>query len=254
MLPTELNIEPIRADGVFFLQVGNKIIHLEFQTRPKSDPPLPLRMLDYWVRLYRLHKLYEKNLELEQVIIFLRRDTSPKVFEENFQIGKTTHYYRVIRIWECDPTPLLLQPELLPLAVLAKSEKPEMLLSQVAEKVSAIENQRQKSNISACVELLAGINYSEELIKMYLHDDILKESVTYQRILNEGVTKGVGLGKKDEAIALISRPLKKRFGEDSETIKPRLYTLSVEQLELFGESLFDFNSFEDAIEWLNNIN
>ncbi|MGI0481007.1 Rpn family recombination-promoting nuclease/putative transposase [Geminocystis sp. CENA526] len=258
MLPTELNIEPIRADGVFFLQVGNKIIHLEFQTRPKSDPPLPLRMLDYWVRLYRLHKLYERNLELEQVIIFLRRDTSSKVFEENFQVGNTTHYYRVIRIWECDPTPLLSKPELLPLAVLAKSEQPEMLLSQVAEKVNAIENQRQKSNISACVELLAGINYSEELIKMYLHDDILKESVTYQRILNDGVTKGEKLGEKkgekNEAIALISRLLKKRFGEDSETIKPRLNTLSVEQLELFGESLFDFNCFEDAIAWLNNLN
>jgi predicted transposase YdaD len=144
MLPTELNIEPIRADGVFFLRVGNKIIHLEFQTRPKSDPPLPLRMLDYWVRLYRLHKLYEQNWELEQVIIFLRRDTSPKVFEESFQVGNTTHHYRVIRIWECDPTPLLSQPELLPLAVLAKSEQPEMLLSQVAEKVKTIEDQRQK--------------------------------------------------------------------------------------------------------------
>ncbi|MGI0480776.1 Rpn family recombination-promoting nuclease/putative transposase [Geminocystis sp. CENA526] len=246
MLPTELNIEPIRADGVFFLQVGNKIIHLEFQTRPKSDPPLPLRMLDYWVRLYRLHKLYEKNLQLEQVIIFLRRDTSPKVFEDNFQLGKTTHYYRVIRIWECDPTPLLSKPELLPLAVLAKSEKPEMLLSQVAEKVNAIENQRQKSNISACVELLAGINYSEELIKMYLHHDILKESVTYQRILSDGFEKG--------EMALVSRQLKKRFGEISETIKPRLNTLSVEQLELFGESLFDFNTFEDAIDWLNQVN
>jgi predicted transposase YdaD len=246
MLPTELNIEPIRADGVFFLRVGNKIIHLEFQTRPKSDPPLPLRMLDYWVRLYRLHKLYEQNRELEQVIIFLRRDTSPKVFEESFQVGNTTHHYRVIRIWECDPTPLLSQPELLPLAVLAKSEQPEMLLSPVAEKVKTIEDQRQKSNIATCVELLAGINYSEELIKMYLHDDILKESVTYQRILNDG--------GKQEAIALISRLLKKRFGEVSETIKPRLQTLSIEQLELFGESLFDFESFEDAITWFNNLN
>jgi predicted transposase YdaD len=133
-----------------------------------------------------------------------------------------------------------------------------MLLSQVAEKVKTIENQRQKSNIAACVELLAGINYSEELIKMYLHDDILQESVTYQRILNEGVTKGVKLGEKkgekSEAIALISRLLKKRFGEVSETIKPRLQTLSIEQLELFGESLFDFESFEDAIAWLNNLN
>ncbi|MGI0481014.1 DUF4351 domain-containing protein [Geminocystis sp. CENA526] len=152
----------------------------------------------------------------------------------------------MIRIWECDPTPLLSKPELLPLAVLAKSEKPEMLLSQVAEKVNAIENQRQKSNISACVELLAGINYSEELIKMYLHDDILKESVTYQRILSDGFEKG--------EIALVSRQLKKRFGEDSETIKPRLSTLSVEQLELFGESLFDFSCFEDSIDCLNNLN
>ena len=76
---------------------------------------------------------------------------------------------------------------------------------------------------------------------MYLHDDILKESVN-QRML------------KTEAIALISRQLKKRFGEDSETIKPRLNTLSVEQLELFGESLFDFSCFEDAIDWLNNLN
>ncbi len=246
MLPTELNIEPIRADGVFFLQVGDTIIHLEFQTRPKSEPPLPLRMLDYWVRLYRLYKLYEKNYELEQVIIFLRQDTSEKVFEESFQVGNTTHHYRVIRIWECDPTPLLLQPELLPLAVLAKSEKPEMLLSEVAQKVKAIDNQRQKSNIAACVELLAGINYSEELIKMYLHDDILQESVTYQRILSDGFEKG--------EISLVSRQLKKRFGEISETIKPRLNILSVEQLELFGESLFDFESFEDAITWLNNLN
>jgi len=40
--------------------------------------------------------------------------------------------------------------------------------------------------------------------------------------------------------------LNNRQGEESETIKPRLNTLSVEQLELFGESLFDFNCFEDV--------
>jgi hypothetical protein len=92
---------------------------------------------------------------------------------------------------------------------------------------------------------------------MYLQDDILQESVTYQRILNDGVNKGL----KTEAIALISRLLKKRFGDISEMIKPRLNTLSIEQLELFGESLFDFECFEDAcaqrafgIMWLNNLN
>ncbi|WP_330205283.1 DUF4351 domain-containing protein [Cyanobacterium sp. Dongsha4] len=201
-------------------------------------------MLDYWVRLYRVHKLYQEDKVIEQVIIFLRPDNSPKVFEDRFQVGKTSHRYRVIRIWECDPAPLLSQPELLPLAVLAKSEQPEMLLSQVADSIKNIVDPRQKSNIAACVELLAGINYSEELIKMYLQDDLLKESVTYQRILNEGFEKG--------EVSLMSRLIKKRFGNVSEILQSKLNTLFIEELELFGESLFDFNSLDDAIAWLNN--
>jgi predicted transposase YdaD len=196
-------------------------------------------MLDYWVRLYRLYKLYQQNYEIEQVIIFLRPNNA--VIEDYFQVGNTIHRYRVIKIWECDPTPLLQKPELLPLAVLGKSEQPEVLLSQVAERVDKIEDRRQKSNISACVELLAGINYSEELIKMYLHDDILKESVTYQNMLKTG------------EVEIINRQLKKRFGEVSETVKPKIQTLSREQVESLGESLFDFNSFDDVVNWLDNV-
>ncbi|WP_254048062.1 hypothetical protein [Synechococcus sp. BDU 130192] len=66
-LNTELNLEPIRADGVFFLETAGKILHLEFQTVATSNPPMPLRMLDYWVRLYRRYRL-----EIEQIVIFLQ--------------------------------------------------------------------------------------------------------------------------------------------------------------------------------------
>ena len=64
ILKTELNQEPIRADSVTFLQTANQILHLEFQTLPASTPPLPLRMLDYWVRLYRQY-----NCDIEQIVI-----------------------------------------------------------------------------------------------------------------------------------------------------------------------------------------
>lgn len=57
VLKTELSIEPIRADAVTLLQTQERILHLEFQVKLESDPPLPLRMLDYWVRLYRLYRL-----------------------------------------------------------------------------------------------------------------------------------------------------------------------------------------------------
>jgi predicted transposase YdaD len=52
VLKTELSIEPIRADSVTFLQLQGRILHLEVQTKLESQSPLPLRMLDYWVRLY----------------------------------------------------------------------------------------------------------------------------------------------------------------------------------------------------------
>jgi len=244
ILKTELNVEPIRADGVFFLEMGQKIIHLEFQTNPQSDPPIPLRMLDYWVRLYRL---YDQQKEIEQIVIFLKKSNSEIVFQDTFQTKTTSHRYRVIRIWEWDPQPLLEIPELLPLAVLAKSENPETLLATVAQKLDTIEDKHKRSNIAACVELLAGINFSEDLIAMYLQEDILKDSVVYQKLMNKGIEKGLQQG---ESLMMI-RLLKKRFGSLNETLENRIINLSVEQLESLGESLFDFQSLDDVIIWLN---
>jgi predicted transposase YdaD len=131
------------------------------------------------------------------------------------------------------------------LAVLAKSEQPEALLSQVGEKVSRIKEKRKQSNIAACVELLAGINYSEDLIAMYLQEDILQESVIYQKIINQG--------EKNEAIALVNRLIKKRFGEIDDRLQARIKSLSLEQLESLGESLFDFDSLDDVSVWLSQV-
>ena len=71
ILKTELSNEPIRADGLVFLRISNRILHLEFQTTPDWDPPLSFRMLDYWVRLYRQY-----NCEILQVVIFLKETSS----------------------------------------------------------------------------------------------------------------------------------------------------------------------------------
>jgi len=48
--PSELSLEPIRADALILLKSEETILHLEFQTRPKQD--IPFRMLDYRVRVH----------------------------------------------------------------------------------------------------------------------------------------------------------------------------------------------------------
>jgi predicted transposase YdaD len=49
------------ASWVLGTPLQGRILHLEFQTKLESTPPLPLRMLDYWVRLYRLYRLPKNN-------------------------------------------------------------------------------------------------------------------------------------------------------------------------------------------------
>ncbi len=48
--PTELSVEPIRADSIILLQSPEVILHCEFQTDP--DPGMPFRMADYRLRVH----------------------------------------------------------------------------------------------------------------------------------------------------------------------------------------------------------
>ena len=139
VLKTELTLEPIRADAVTFLQTANQILHIEFQTLPASNPPIPFRMLDYSVRLKRQYRC-----DVEQVVIFLQTTNDEIVFTEEYQDRTTSHRYRVIRLWEQDSAPFLANPGLLPLATLTQTDSPQALLAQVAEQVDRISEREQR--------------------------------------------------------------------------------------------------------------
>ncbi len=241
ILKTELSLEPIRADSVTFLQIINTILHLEFQTLPTSNPAMDFRMLDYYTRLKR-----EYGCQIEQVVIFLQQTTSEIVFKQEYVDTNTRHRYRVIRIWEQDPTPLLVNPALLPLAALARSDSPNTLLEQVAAGVGMIEENDERQNISACTQILAGLRFDKNLIQQLFREEIMQESVIYQDILQKGEQKG----KKQEALALILRQLPRRIGPVTPQLQEQIRSLSVPQLEDLGEALLDFSSETDLINWL----
>ena len=246
VLRTELNVEPIRADSLTLLQTSNQILHLEFQTQPTSNPPLPFRMLDYWVRLKRQYWCH-----VEQVVIFLKYSTSEAVFTNEFEDVNTRHPYRVIRLWEEDPTPLLANPALLPLATLAKTDSPNALLEQVVAQVDMSEEPRQRGNLSACVAVLAGLRFEENLIRQLFREEIMQESVIYQQILQKGLQQGLQQGKQEEASSLIVRQLTRRFGTVNSQNQEQIQALSINQLEELGEALLDFSSVTDLFSWLD---
>ena len=249
VLKTELNVEPIRADSLTLLQTANQILHIEFQTLPDSNPPLPLRMLDYWVRLKRQYRCH-----IEQVVIFLKATNSDAVFINELTDINTNHRYQVIRLWEQDSAPLLASPALLPLATLARSDAPNTLLEQVVTQLDRIEEPRQRENLAACVDVLAGLRFDKNLVRQLLREEMMQESVTYQDILQKGLQQGLQQGrqegKQEEALLLLMRLLTRRFGELDPQLQERVRGLSLTQLEKLGEALFDFETVMDLAVWL----
>jgi predicted transposase/invertase (TIGR01784 family) len=253
VLKTELSLEPIRADSVTFLRTQSQILHLEFQVQVPTGKPMPLRMLNYFVRLY-----WQYNLPVTQVLIWLQQTTNSAVFENEFRQGLTSHGYQVIRMWEQSPEPLLQDPALLPMAVLAAANNATELLTQVASEVAKIESTVQRQEISASTEILAGLRFNKNLIRNLFREEIMRESVIYQDILEEGRQKGrqegrqegKQEGKQEEALAMIMRPLTRRFGTLDAELISRLGELSVTQLEDLIEALFDFSDVSDLVNWL----
>jgi predicted transposase/invertase (TIGR01784 family) len=185
--PTELSIELIRADALFY-GTENEILHLEIQTNP--DPNIPFRSLDYKTRIYRKYP----DKQIIQVVIYLKRTNSDLVRQTKFEIPGTVHTFQVIRLWE-QPTELFLNaPGLLPLAVLSNTLNQEETLRQVAEKIDRLENPKIQSTISDITAILAGLSLDKVLIRQILRRDIMQESVVYQAILEEGEQKGLQKG------------------------------------------------------------
>ena len=237
VLKTELSLEPIRADSVIFIQTNNQILHIEFQTLTKSKPPIPFRMLDYFVRLKRLYKC-----PVIQVVIFLQETDDEIAFTEEYREESTIHRYRAIRMWEQDSSLFLSNSALLPLAPLCQTDSPRELLSQVSQEVARIADRETRQNTAAYTEILAGLRFEKGLIRQLLSEDIMQESVIYQDILQQGEQK--------EALKYTLRLLNRRFDEIDSSIVESVRLLSTEKLEALGEEFFSFSNVADLLAWL----
>lgn len=250
VLKSELSLQPIRADAIHLLELDEEILHVEFETDPTdSEPPLELRLLDYFVRIYRR----ERKL-VRQVVIVLA-ETKVHIPEE-FHVGDTWHRYRVVKLWEQDPAPLLAHEGLWPLAVLARTAKPQQLLMEVAAKVSTIVDENQRSDLTAAANILAGLRFAPSLVRRLFRREIMMQSVIYREILAEGEQigeqRGQQRGEQQGRLAIIERLLKHRLGLIPKRAQAKLVALTSPELDQLGEALLDFNSVEDLTRWLKN--
>jgi predicted transposase/invertase (TIGR01784 family) len=244
--PTELSLEPIRADSLILLRSDRLILQIEFQTEP--DLTMPFRMADYRLRLHRRFP----DKEIRQIVIYLNPTGSERVYQTVFEIPGMRAEFEVIRLWEQPTQPFLESTGLLPLAVLTKTPDKAQTLRQVATRVEAISEQRVQSNVAASTAILAGLTLKRDFINQVLRKDIMQQSVIYQEWKEEFLHEGEEKGALREGRSLILRLLTRRIGEVSPEIRSHIQTLPLTQLEDLGEALLDFKDSSDLQDWLRS--
>ncbi len=177
--PSELSLDPIRADALILLESDESVLHIEFQTLPKNN--IPFRVLDYRVRMYRK----DPAKPMRQVVIYLKQTGSELVYQTSFTMEHTRHEFDVIRLWE-QPASLFLQyPGLIPFAVLGQSADAEETLRQAAQRVDQIADPQTQANLMAASGILAGLKLEDEVVYRILRRDIMQESTVYRSIQKE---------------------------------------------------------------------
>ena len=248
--PSELSLEPIRADSLMLLQSEDLILHLEFQTRPK--PNIPYRMTDYRLRCYRVFP----GKEMRQVVIYLTPTNSSLVHQNAFEIPRTRHEFDVIRLWEQPVEIFLNSPGLLPLATLANTTDRIATLRQVALKVKQLP-ELQQNRIVTSTSFLAGLLLKDDvLIRKIMGQSIIQESSVYKGAVAEGLIKGRTEGRveglREGEQKAITRLLTRKLGQLPELAKARIAALSSDRLEALEDRLFGLQSLEDLDLWLEN--
>jgi predicted transposase/invertase (TIGR01784 family) len=259
--PQELAVEPIRADSLILLEAESLLLHLEFQTRP--DPQIPFRELDYWVRGKRRFP----DKKILQLVIDLKETSSDLVFQNRFEDERTQHEFEVIRLWEQPIANFLEFTGMLPFAILVNDGDKERLLQDIAQKIDEIPEQKTRQIIGAATYVLAGLVLEKNIIKQILRRDIMRESVTYQEILEEGRLEGEVKGRKEGEVkgrkegeikgrkqgllTIVLRLLTRKFGNLPPKLHTRIARLQIPRLESLAEAILDFESVVDLELWFS---
>jgi len=105
------------------------------------------------------------------------------------------------------------------------------VLSQVSRSLETISQKQVQSNLAAATSILAGLVLNRETIKKILRSDIMRESVIYQDILEEGREEGKEEGKEEKARQIALKMLSAGFSIPEIARFTDLSTDAIEELQ-----------------------
>jgi len=236
----EVKEKAFRFDGVFLPDIVEKpIIFTEVQFQRNEDI--------YWDLMSEscmYLRQYKPTNNWQAIAIFARRSYDPGElphFREFFASNRITRIY--LEDW-LDRETNSLGISIVQLILTSEAEAPEFA-KQLAVQVEQETPPLQRDQIVEFIETVLVYKFPqltrEEIKAMFTIDD-LKQTRYYQDAIQEGRQEG----QADLILHLLTR----KFGGLSENLQLRITQLSVAQLEMLAEAIFDFDNVAELDRWI----
>ena len=255
LLNVDLSTVTTAADVVF--GIGDplvKILHLDAQASASATKHLDV--LAYNALLYRAYQV-----PVHSTVLLLRQQARHPNLTGRVQYaappwrGKMDFGFELIPVWEI-PADGLLQGGLatLPLAVLGRlpdalrlTDALASVVKRLAERLQQEAAGEQAKRLLAAAYILTGLRLPkpEDVSQVFRGVSIaMRESVTYQAILNEGRNEG----RIEELHRTILRLGRERFGEADETIRQSIEAIAdIDALEDLSLRLLKVSSWAELL-------
>ena len=250
-LPVEVvdsNVSTVTAETDKVLKVGGPspgIVHVEVQST--YDASIPLRLLRYNVLLRARHDLPV----LSAVVLLVPRADGPAlsgVYESAWPDAgsRIEFHYPVVRVWELPAADLAVAPGTFPLAILAARDADEAA-RVLGPSLAAFHRPptQDEREVRATCYVFAGLRFDKGLVdRIFKEFDAMRESVTYQAILEEGRQEG----REQEARRIILLQASQRFGPPDDATRGRLELVAGEaRLEALAGRVLTAADWDDLL-------
>jgi predicted transposase YdaD len=254
VLTPDLSTVSAFADVVLRLPGG--VLHLDFQSGP--DPDVASRMLLYNVLA---HRHFEEPVLTVLVLLRPKADRSDLTGTLRYELwpgrGGLEFRFQVIRLWEV-PVETLLGGGLgvAPLALLGKfpggvapAEALPSVIERLAQRIETEAPAEEQGTLLTASFILTGLRLDYEQAKQLFKGVFaMRDSSTYQGILDEGRAEGMDRGRVQEARAIILRLGRKRFQPPTEAVESTLQAISdIERLDRIIDRLDDAADWQDLL-------
>lgn len=246
----DADLSTVQAEADKVLRIGGNvpwIAHLEFQTT--YDAQLPGRVLRYNVLLDERHRAPVRSA----AILLRPQADGPAMSGEHLRRipDHDEHLqfrYDVIRVWRISPDHILAGPVgTLPLAPVSDVNLNELpaIVKQMQRRIAAEVDRPAAATLWTTTFLLLGLNHPAEFAQTLLQGvSEMKESSTYQFIVEEGLEKG----RTEEARAILLRQGRKQFGDPGQDEIAQLEAIhDLARLEALADRILDVSSWQELL-------